>query len=379
MKNQQQATMDLEESKMNKKIIVASLSEIANELDNNGHYKEANTVTKVMSRIAQEMPEGEDAEAQQGGLEGFFNSVGDRLFGAPKYPGTPQQKANFMNDELLDPATRDRILRVAKPLTPAQKKLMSLAPIEVMGVYFPKADKYGEIIGFYHSVIMSEDKKYIGQFFDDKALFYQLSKPTVKFPESSYGIQDAVEGGQNPYPAIKTYILSNPLPKANPQALVYWFQNSKLISKENNRPLFIYRTTDGRAIKQDTDLRFIESVEINRDAIVRASQILARQDPVKYRADDYDYDKPRLSGPYYTNTGELMPALRSQKPEQTYNTKTNYKDNITKFVSDPDIIEYVTNLNTIILSVKSEINKKDPSFGENFRTLVQRNIFRDRR
>ena len=126
-------------------------------------------------------------------------------------------------------------------------------------------------------------------------------------------------------------------------------------------------------------MRFIESVEINRDAIVRASQILARQDPVKYRADDYDYDKPRLSGPYYTNTGELMPALRSQKPEQTYNTKTNYKDNITKFVSDPDIIEYVTNLNTIILSVKSEINKKDPSFGENFRTLVQRNIFRDRR
>ena len=126
MKNQQQATMDLEESKMNKKIIVASLSEIANELDNNGHYKEANTVTKVMSRIAQEMPEGElpeDAEAQQGGLEGFFNSVGDRLFGAPKYPGTPQQKANFMNDELLDPATRDRILRVAKPLTQAQKKL----------------------------------------------------------------------------------------------------------------------------------------------------------------------------------------------------------------------------------------------------------------
>lgn len=38
---------------MNKKIIVASLSEIANELDNFGNYKEANTVTKVMSRIAQ--------------------------------------------------------------------------------------------------------------------------------------------------------------------------------------------------------------------------------------------------------------------------------------------------------------------------------------
>lgn len=38
---------------MNKKIIVASLSEIANELDNLGNYKEANIVTTVMSRIAQ--------------------------------------------------------------------------------------------------------------------------------------------------------------------------------------------------------------------------------------------------------------------------------------------------------------------------------------
>ena len=352
---------------MNKRQIVSSLSKIANELDNDGHFTEANTVTEVMSRIA-----------QQEGLQGFFNSVSDMFTGGPKYPGTPEQKANFMNDELLDPATRDRILRVAKPLTPAQKKLMSLAPIEVMGVYFPKADKYGENIGFYKSVMMNQDKKYIGQFFDDKALFYQLSKPTVKFPESTYGIQDAVEGGQNPYPAIKTYILSNPLPKANPQALVYWFQNSKLISKENNRPLFIYRTTDGRAIKQDTDLRFIESVEINRDAIVAASQILARQDPVKYRAPDYDYDNPK-SGSYKSNTGEIMPALRSHKPLQTYNTKANYKDNITKFLTDPDIIQYMTDLNTIILSVKAQINKKDPSFGENVRTLVQRNLFRDRR
>ena len=352
---------------MNKRQVISSLSEIANELDNLGIYKQANIVTNVMMRVA-----------QQEGLQGFFNSVSDMFTGGPKYPGTPQQKANFMNDELLDPATRDRILRVAKPLTPAQKKLMSLAPIEVMGVYFPKADKYGENIGFYKSVMMNQDKKYIGQFFDDKALFYQLSKPTVKFPESTYGIQDAVEGGQNPYPAIKTYILSNPLPKANPQALVYWFQNSKLISKENNRPLFIYRTTDGRAIKQDTDLRFIESVEINRDAIVRASQILARQDPVKYRAPDYDYDNPK-SGSYKSNTGEIMPALRSHKPLQTYNTKANYKDNITKFLTDPDIIQYMTDLNTIILSVKAQINKKDPSFGENVRTLVQRNLFRDRR
>jgi len=37
---------------MNKRTIVASLNKIANELDSNGLYKEANTVTKVMSRLA---------------------------------------------------------------------------------------------------------------------------------------------------------------------------------------------------------------------------------------------------------------------------------------------------------------------------------------
>jgi len=37
---------------MNKKQVVASLNKIANELDNNGLYTEANTVTKVMSKIA---------------------------------------------------------------------------------------------------------------------------------------------------------------------------------------------------------------------------------------------------------------------------------------------------------------------------------------
>lgn len=37
---------------MNKRQIVASLNNIANQLDNNGLYNEANTVTKVMSRLA---------------------------------------------------------------------------------------------------------------------------------------------------------------------------------------------------------------------------------------------------------------------------------------------------------------------------------------
>jgi hypothetical protein len=37
---------------MNKKQIVASLNKIANLLDNTGLYKEANTVTKIMSKLA---------------------------------------------------------------------------------------------------------------------------------------------------------------------------------------------------------------------------------------------------------------------------------------------------------------------------------------
>lgn len=37
---------------MNRRTIVASLNKIANELDNNDLYTEANTVTKVMSKIA---------------------------------------------------------------------------------------------------------------------------------------------------------------------------------------------------------------------------------------------------------------------------------------------------------------------------------------
>ena len=37
---------------MNKKQIVASLNKIANELDNNGLFSEASTVTKVMSKLA---------------------------------------------------------------------------------------------------------------------------------------------------------------------------------------------------------------------------------------------------------------------------------------------------------------------------------------
>ena len=41
---------------MNKRQIVASLNNIANELDNGGLYRESNTVTSIMKRLAQETP-----------------------------------------------------------------------------------------------------------------------------------------------------------------------------------------------------------------------------------------------------------------------------------------------------------------------------------
>jgi|688.fasta_scaffold203405_2 hypothetical protein len=41
---------------MNKKIIIASLNEIANELDNTGFYKEAIEITDVMVKLSQSMP-----------------------------------------------------------------------------------------------------------------------------------------------------------------------------------------------------------------------------------------------------------------------------------------------------------------------------------
>jgi len=45
---------------MNKRQIIASLNNIANSLDNSGLYKEANSITKVMKRVAQDDSEKQD-------------------------------------------------------------------------------------------------------------------------------------------------------------------------------------------------------------------------------------------------------------------------------------------------------------------------------
>ena len=225
---------------------------------------------------------------------------------------------------------------------------MGRAPITLDGFTFPPISQYGEKVGFYSEVVISgkDHPEQLAHFFDDKKLLYQLSKkfrPDVNYSMTAT-LDTPVEGGQNPYPALKQFILMQPLPKANPESVLYWFNNSALLEKGKN--LCAYRTTDSRIIKSIGDIRFFNGVSILPRQVINFSKNLVRTDVM-------------------TN--------------ERYDTKANSKENVRQFVTDPDIIQYMMNLNSIIETVKNKINKKDPSFDENFRTLVQRNIYPDRR
>jgi hypothetical protein len=51
---------------MNKRTVLASLNKIANELDNNGLYSEASAITKLMKKLAMDMPKYQnDPEARK--------------------------------------------------------------------------------------------------------------------------------------------------------------------------------------------------------------------------------------------------------------------------------------------------------------------------
>jgi hypothetical protein len=50
---------------MNKRQILASLNNIANSLDNLGLYKEANALSSVMTKVAQQVPQTQQAYGQQ--------------------------------------------------------------------------------------------------------------------------------------------------------------------------------------------------------------------------------------------------------------------------------------------------------------------------
>ena len=77
---------------MNKRQILASLNDIANQLDSNGIYSEANEITKVMKRIAQIQPSFKTkfygGMNEQGNIIGYFGQEdNDTTQVAPNYVG----------------------------------------------------------------------------------------------------------------------------------------------------------------------------------------------------------------------------------------------------------------------------------------------------
>lgn len=72
---------------MNKRQIIASLNKIANEFDFSGLYKEANTITKVMIKVADELREDNSPEPDSSS-ESFL----DKMVVLPSYWGKNQKE-----------------------------------------------------------------------------------------------------------------------------------------------------------------------------------------------------------------------------------------------------------------------------------------------
>lgn len=105
---------------MNKKQIVASLNKIANELDNTGLYNEANTVTKVMSRIAMDDdeyntedyfpygdPDGDDDDDMDMDDNGDNDSTMDLTRGLDEVSSMMDMHGNHPADKLREDYSRD--------------------------------------------------------------------------------------------------------------------------------------------------------------------------------------------------------------------------------------------------------------------------------
>jgi hypothetical protein len=71
---------------MNKKQILASLNNIANNLDKNGLYEEANTLTNIMTRVAQQT-----GQSNLNTLYNNFQQTTQQPNQAPQQPGNMQQ------------------------------------------------------------------------------------------------------------------------------------------------------------------------------------------------------------------------------------------------------------------------------------------------
>jgi len=88
---------------MNKRTIVASLNEIANELDTNGLFKEANIITKTIIKVSQYFSDDTD--------QGKYSAIYSNILNALE-EGNKQEAQNLYNEglqTLTDPRLRQKL------------------------------------------------------------------------------------------------------------------------------------------------------------------------------------------------------------------------------------------------------------------------------
>lgn len=94
---------------MNKRQIIASLNSIANELDNSNLYKEANTLTKIMMKLADDSQMTLELDEPTNELDEPTNSVLDKKIPFSMYygpndepPGTPVRIGDMIEYNIND-------------------------------------------------------------------------------------------------------------------------------------------------------------------------------------------------------------------------------------------------------------------------------------
>jgi len=131
---------------MNKRQIIASLSNIANELDNLGNYKEANTVTTVMSRIAQgiEFSDEERIEFDKRNKEEYEKFLADEAVRKEREKiGTEYKNLDFLKGRLKGYITSARerfIIRKTRKKRNIFQKLVDKSMID------DAVDKFYELV-----------------------------------------------------------------------------------------------------------------------------------------------------------------------------------------------------------------------------------------
>ena len=108
---------------MNKRQIIASLNNIANSLDNKGLYREANTITNIMKRLAQEDSPNPNGTSED--LDRELQTLQNILYGiveiqSPTQNTLPHMVKHVLSDlnKRLDGYIRDFARRVSDDLKP---------------------------------------------------------------------------------------------------------------------------------------------------------------------------------------------------------------------------------------------------------------------